>query len=375
MCRVAGGLARGRAPRRDGRRAHGSLFDIVLRQGTAVWLSSPLEDLVVEGDRVVGARVVRDGRTVARARDPRGRPGAPAASTTTRDWRREHQGIDGSASSGAAGNLGTADRRVPSGRRSRRPHGRRVVGRLDPQPTPDGRAAFLVGERSVPYSDDRRRPRRSVRQRVRVLRRPRAPHARAREERPRPLLARHRRAARPPLPAHLRARPRVDEGDAAGRHPAPCRHPRRTWPAIGVDAGAGSTATVERFNGFARTGVDARLRPRQLGLRPLLRRPDGRTPTPTSGRSRRVRSPRSRSSPATSAPRAVSSPTSTPGCCDADGRSSTGSTLPATRPPRSWGARTRARARPSARPASSATSPPPHMATTGPARSLAAESE
>ena len=80
--RIAGSLARGRRLVGMGAALTASLFDIALRQGTTVWLSSPLEDLVVEGDRVVGARVVRDGRPV-HVRATQGSSWAPGASTTT----------------------------------------------------------------------------------------------------------------------------------------------------------------------------------------------------------------------------------------------------------------------------------------------------
>ena len=252
--RIAGSLARGRRLVGMGAALTASLFDIALRQGTAVWLSSPLEDLVVEGDRVVGARVVRDGRTV-HVRATRGVVLGAGGFDHNADWRREHQGVDGSASSGAAGNLGTviaAAQRVGA-----------AVELMDdgwwggsmPKPTPDGRAAFLVSERSVPHSVivDARAERFANESESYVdLGHHLLEHAKSVPGRF--WMVTDVRHARRYLRSYA-----LDPRVTKAMRQAGILHRADTLAgladAIGVDAGR-LEATVERFNGFARTGVD-----------------------------------------------------------------------------------------------------------------------
>jgi 3-oxosteroid 1-dehydrogenase len=66
--RTLGGLARGRRLVGAGAAMACSFLEVVLRQGTPVWLSAPVVQLVTEGNRVAGAVVSRKG---APSRDPR----------------------------------------------------------------------------------------------------------------------------------------------------------------------------------------------------------------------------------------------------------------------------------------------------------------
>lgn len=149
--RIAGNLARGRRLVGMGAALTAALFDIAVRQGVQVWLSSPLEDLVIEDGRVVGVRTIQDGAPV-HVRAARGVVLGAGGFDHNAQWRQEHQGVDGSATSGAAGNIGTA---IAVAQRAGA-----AIDLMDdawwggsiPRPTPDGRAAFLVSERSVPHS-------------------------------------------------------------------------------------------------------------------------------------------------------------------------------------------------------------------------------
>ena len=57
VARVLGGLVRGKQLVGMGGALTAALLDVVLRQGGSLWLSAPIEELVVEDGRVVGAVV------------------------------------------------------------------------------------------------------------------------------------------------------------------------------------------------------------------------------------------------------------------------------------------------------------------------------
>ncbi|MDI1463341.1 FAD-binding protein [Catellatospora sp. KI3] len=122
---------------------------VVIDNKTELWLNSPLEDLIVEDGHVVGARVGRDGRTLAiRAR--RGVMLAGGGFDANKQWRRRYHGIDGNPS-GAPGNLGRPiEIAVAAGA---------AVELMDDAwwgasiaPTSVSEPSFLVGERSFPYT-------------------------------------------------------------------------------------------------------------------------------------------------------------------------------------------------------------------------------
>ena len=148
--RAAGGAVRGKRLVGIGNALATSLLQaVVLGRGVPLWLDSPLEELVLDGDRVVGVRVVRDGRPVT-IRATRGVMLAGGGFEANRAWRREHHGIEGSPS-GNPGNLG---RPIEIARRAGA-----ALELMDEAwwgasiaAPPGGQPMFLVGERSMPFS-------------------------------------------------------------------------------------------------------------------------------------------------------------------------------------------------------------------------------
>ncbi len=221
---------------------------IVRTQQTPVWLSSPVVDLIVEDDAVAGAVIDRNGRPT-RVRARRGVVLAAGGFARNREWRLKHHGIPG-YSAAPEGDLGTG---IDLGARVGAAlelmddawWGSGTVG-------PDGQHGFVLSERSFPFS-------------IVVD----AAGERFTNE----------------------SASYIDFGHAMLEHPVPgptwlvtdVRHARRylstaylgrkkEWLAAGILFEAGSlaeladktgmdparlAATVERFNGFARTGVDA----------------------------------------------------------------------------------------------------------------------
>ncbi|MGP7959967.1 FAD-binding protein [Sanguibacter sp. A247] len=115
----------------------------------AMWLSSPLEELIVEDGRVTGVRVTRDGRSVTVG----ARLGVMLASggfESNPEWRERYQGVRGTPS-GNPGNLGAPIAEAE-----------RIGAALELMddawwgasisPTSSSGPSFIVGERSMPYS-------------------------------------------------------------------------------------------------------------------------------------------------------------------------------------------------------------------------------
>lgn len=123
---------------------------LMVRRGVPLWLESPLDDLVLDDDgRVAGVRVTHEGRTVT-VGARRGVMLAAGGFEANRALRREHHGIDG-APSGNPGNVGHA---IDVAAR----HGA-ALELLDEAwwgasvaPVEGGTPAFIVGERSMPFS-------------------------------------------------------------------------------------------------------------------------------------------------------------------------------------------------------------------------------
>jgi 3-oxosteroid 1-dehydrogenase len=121
---------------------------IVLGQGTAVWLNSPLIDLLVEDGRVVGALVDNDGEEVC-VRSRRGVMLATGGFARNTEWRQRQQGVPGWTSA-PEGQLGQGIS-----------VGSRVGGALAMMEdawwgaaavTPGDEYRFILSERSDPWS-------------------------------------------------------------------------------------------------------------------------------------------------------------------------------------------------------------------------------
>lgn len=122
---------------------------VVQKGGAKLWLSSPVEELIFDGDRVVGVQITRDGRTqTVGAR--RGVMLAGGGFDRNALMRVQYHGIEGD-SSGNPGNLGSA---IGLGQRAGAAlelmddawWGASVIG------ADGGDPSFIVGERALPYS-------------------------------------------------------------------------------------------------------------------------------------------------------------------------------------------------------------------------------
>lgn len=150
VLRAAGGVVRNQKLGGIGAAFACSMLEVVvLKQGAELWLNAPLQDLVVQDGRVTGVRLTRDGHPVT-VRAHRGVMLAAGGFDQNKEWRRKYHGIDGSPS-GAPGNLGGAIEVAAA-------HGAALELMDDAwwgasvAAPPGGSPLFLVGERSMPHS-------------------------------------------------------------------------------------------------------------------------------------------------------------------------------------------------------------------------------
>ncbi|GAA1658212.1 FAD-binding protein [Actinoplanes couchii] len=148
--RALGGVVRGRQLAGIGAGLAVSFLQaVVLKNKVPLWLGAPLEEILVEDGRVTGVRVTRDGRSVTVGAG-RGVMLAGGGFDHNTAWRQEHHGIDGSPSGNPA-NLG---RPIQLGQAAGGAvalmddawWGASVAG------APGHDPAFIVGERSLPYT-------------------------------------------------------------------------------------------------------------------------------------------------------------------------------------------------------------------------------
>ncbi|KUL41393.1 FAD-binding protein [Actinoplanes awajinensis] len=122
---------------------------VVIEHKVPLWLDAPLEELLIEDGRVIGVRITRDGQPVT-VHATRGVMLAGGGFEFNTEWRRKHHGIDG-APSGNPANLG---RPIEIAQQAGA-----AVELMDDAwwggsvaATAGHTPAFIVGERSLPYS-------------------------------------------------------------------------------------------------------------------------------------------------------------------------------------------------------------------------------
>ena len=149
--RTAGSLVRGQ--RRVGigaALAAQFLHTVVIGHDVPLWLNTSIESLVLHDGRVVGVRALRGGRPVT-IRANRGVMLAGGGFDHNTDWRRKHHGIDG-APSGNPGNVGRPIEVAQSvGAAVELMEDAWWGASVAAAPGAEG-PTFLVGERSLPYS-------------------------------------------------------------------------------------------------------------------------------------------------------------------------------------------------------------------------------
>lgn len=251
--RGLGGAVRGRRDIGMGAGLSASFMTVALKQGTEMWLKSPVTDLVVEDGRVVGAVVDREGRQV-RVRANRGVVFASGGFAHNAEWRQQYHGVPVGWSSANKGNLGTT---IAIGQR----HGAATAlmddawwGASIPAPAEGINPAFLVSERSMPFSmivDGQGNRFANESESYVDLGHHMLEHSGGAGKFWMIADARHARR-------YLRTFA-IMPGLMKGLREKGMLHTAKTLPelarAIGVDQG-NLRATVERFNGFARAGVD-----------------------------------------------------------------------------------------------------------------------
>lgn len=249
--RALGGLLRGAKLAGIGAGLTASFLDVTVRKGkTPLWLESPLEELLVEGDRVVGVRVRRAGKLVTVGAN-RGVMLAGGGFDANTQWRQKYHGIDGTPS-GAPGNLG---RPIEIAQQVTA-----AVELMDDAwwgasvaPVSGGGPSFIVGERSFPYCImvDSRGDRFANESESYVE----LGHHMLEHDKVGPywLIADARHAHR-----YLRSYAMDPKTNKAMRQQG-ISFKASTLAELATKVGmepARLTATVERFNGFARAGVD-----------------------------------------------------------------------------------------------------------------------
>nr|WP_277355795.1 FAD-binding protein [Cellulomonas hominis] len=249
--RALGSAVRGQRLAGIGAALATQFLDAVVQQaGVPLWLDSPLESLVLEEDRVVGVRITRDG-TPLTIRAHRGVMLAGGGFDHNQQWRQKFHGIDGDPS-GNPGNLGRPIEIAQAAGAA--------VELMDDAwwgasiaAAPGGDPLFLVGERSLPYSIlvDARGERFANESESYVdlghhmlEHDPDGPYWLVAD-------ARHARRYLRNYALDPRATRAMAEAGTYVKAPILAELGRQ----IGVDP-ARFRATVQRFNGFARSGVD-----------------------------------------------------------------------------------------------------------------------
>ncbi|HET9128320.1 MAG TPA: FAD-binding protein [Propionibacteriaceae bacterium] len=128
-----------------------ALLAVAQPLGVDLWLSTPLTGLIVEDGRVVGVRATRGSRDIT--------IGATAGVVLggggfdhNRMWRERYHGVSGDASSGSRSNLGSVIAVAERAGAALDLMDDAWWGASVPPVQPEGTPAFLVSERSMPHS-------------------------------------------------------------------------------------------------------------------------------------------------------------------------------------------------------------------------------
>ena len=148
--RALGGIVRFKKLAGIGAAWSSAFLDVTVQQlGADLWLNAPLEDLVMDGERVVGVRATREGKPVTIGAT-HGVMLAAGGFDHNTDWRQKYHGIDGSPS-GAPGNLGgPINVAEQAGAALELMDDAWWGASIAPLEGKD--PSFIVGERSMPYS-------------------------------------------------------------------------------------------------------------------------------------------------------------------------------------------------------------------------------
>jgi len=128
-----------------------SLMEIAEDLDVQLWLSTPLTDLIVERGRVVGVRATHGSRDVTIAAT-RGVVLAGGGFDHNTAWRERYHGVSGEASSGARSDLGAVIAIAERAGAALDLMDDAWWGVSVPPAAPNGTPAFLVSERSMPHS-------------------------------------------------------------------------------------------------------------------------------------------------------------------------------------------------------------------------------
>lgn len=153
--KVVGRVLKGVATRKKlygmGTALAASMLGIARKLDVDLWLNAPLDDLIVEDGRVVGVLTVRDGRPV-QVRARRGVVLGTGGFDHNDEMRRQYHGISGEHSSGSPNNLGGGHLAAERAGAALDLMDDAWWGGSIPGGSPVGGPGFLVSERAMPYS-------------------------------------------------------------------------------------------------------------------------------------------------------------------------------------------------------------------------------
>ena len=122
---------------------------VVLKLGVPLWLDSPIEELIMDDGRVIGAVINRAGKKV-RVGARRGVMLAAGGFESNVEWRKKYHGIEGSPSGNEYNTGATITLAQKAGAAVELMDDAWWGGSIEA--FPGGSPSFIVGERSMPYS-------------------------------------------------------------------------------------------------------------------------------------------------------------------------------------------------------------------------------